>query len=561
MDHCPAWPYYSPATPHKKSRTNSRDVSYEGFSPRNAKRRRRPAASGRAGGEQLCAWAEAARPSPIPIRLHKTRKENLVMKTHRLFSKASLVFLFTVFCLFAFQTIANGPPGALAASGNSSPSSPPSTPYIIVNTTSDVSDFGGAQQVRDLPGEDGRVSLREAIIASNNTPGAHWIAFQIPTGDLGFDGTVFTIRPFPQQLPTITGEGLNIDGSTQTLFSGNTNKVGPEVVLDGSLLIPYPDTEGPNGLEILSANNRIHCLVIHTFSIGIEIVGAFAFRNSVTGCFVGTDAAGKVALPNELCGSPTKVCYGVTSRFGASYNVMGGPRPSDRNLISGIGYPDGVGGVGVFVENTGQQGVITGNAILGNLIGTDITGKTAIGNSTGIQIKCGTTNTLIENNVIAFSLFSGVQIDDPCNDGGGPYSTGNRISQNSMFSNVGSGIGLIGKAGNDPGDVDTGPNNLMNSPDLTSAKAMPGRLVVKGTIDTPNPQTVTIEFFANPVPIPGGHPSGYGEGAIYLGKKRPDSRGTFTVFLPAFPIGTIISATATDANGNTSDFACNAEVK
>jgi hypothetical protein len=101
----------------------------------------------------------------------------------------------------------------------------------------------------------------------------------------------------------------------------------------------------------------------------------------------------------------------------------------------------------------------------------------------------------------------------------------------------------------------------MNSPDLTSAKAMPGRLVVKGTIDTPNPQTVTIEFFANPVPIPGGHPSGYGEGYIYLGKKRPDSRGTFTVFLPAFPIGTLISATATDANGNTSDFAFNAEVK
>ena len=41
--------------------------------------------------------------------------------------------------------------------------SSPST--ITVNTTSDAADFGGAQRVGDLPGSDGLVSLREAIIA------------------------------------------------------------------------------------------------------------------------------------------------------------------------------------------------------------------------------------------------------------------------------------------------------------------------------------------------------------------------------------------------------------
>ena len=46
-----------------------------------------------------------------------------------------------------------------------------STPDIIVNTTSDVADFGGNQQVADLPGPDESVSLREAIMAANNTPG------------------------------------------------------------------------------------------------------------------------------------------------------------------------------------------------------------------------------------------------------------------------------------------------------------------------------------------------------------------------------------------------------
>jgi hypothetical protein len=114
---------------------------------------------------------------------------------------------------------------------------------------------------------------------------------------------------------------------------------------------------------------------------------------------------------------------------------------------------------------------------------------------------------------------------------------------------------------NDPGDFDTGPNNLMNYPVLDSAIATPARLVAPGSIDTPNPQTVTIEFFANPVPHPGPDPSGYGEGAIYLGWVRPNPRGKFTASLPSVAPGTFITATATDAAGSTSEFARNIEAK
>src|SRR5919109_1710990 len=60
------------------------------------------------------------------------------------------------------------------------------TSTIIVNATSDREDFGGAQQIGDLPGPDGRVTLREAITAANNTPGPQTIAFNIPTSDPGF---------------------------------------------------------------------------------------------------------------------------------------------------------------------------------------------------------------------------------------------------------------------------------------------------------------------------------------------------------------------------------------
>jgi len=69
--------------------------------------------------------------------------------------------------------------------------------------------------------------------------------------------------------------------------------------------------------------------------------------------------------------------------------------------------------------------------------------------------------------------------------------------------------------------------------------------------------TDIIEFFANPVPLPGGDPSGHGEGAIYLGSKRPNLHEKFTATLSLVAVGTLITATATDANGNTSEFAAN----
>jgi hypothetical protein len=157
---------------------------------------------------------------------------------------------------------------------------------INVTTTSDAADFGGTQQVVDLPGSDGLVSLREAIIAASNTSGPQIVGFSIPTSDAGFDGTVFVIQP-TSNLPVLFGGGTTIDGSTQASFSGDTNPAGPEIVLDGSLLDEFngiPELE-PMGLMLYSPDNHIHSLVIHSFaSIGIEIADS---RNLVTGCYIG----------------------------------------------------------------------------------------------------------------------------------------------------------------------------------------------------------------------------------------------------------------------------------
>ncbi|MCL4709076.1 right-handed parallel beta-helix repeat-containing protein [bacterium] len=526
-----------------------------------------------------------------------------------------------------------------------------SPPDIVVTTASDVADFDGAQQVGDLPGPDGVVSLREAITAANNTSGPNVIGFNIPTSDAGFDGSVFTIQPHPDQLPILGDDGTTIDGASQTAFTGNTNVAGPEIFLDGSLIDPNTYS---HGIGIGSAANHIHGLAIGGFSIGVGIGGDRANNNVITGCFVGLAPDGVTAHPNRM--------WGISAANFLSGIRIGGPTPEERNVLSGND------GYGIFFANYLQHGTIQNN-----YIGTDASGLIALRNWSGIIITDHCRDVLIQGNVISGNLYKGiglrlahdiriegniigldaqqnalagneqqgiaadggqeVEVISQLAIGGAAVSqsnliagnpqagivigaqltesqiTGNTItrngtsgihiyasttantlliSRNLIHSNFGVGISILGPGSgysisqnaiyandwlgidlavdyccqdgvtpNDPGDDDTGPNNLINFPVLTSAKTTNGKLIVKGTIDTPNPRSVTIEFFANPVPIPGGDPSGYGEGAIYLGSARPNPQGKFTATLPPVAPGTLITATATDAEGNTSEFALN----
>ena len=244
---------------------------------------------------------------------------------------------------------------------------------------------------------------------------------------------------------------------------------------------------------------------------------------TIRGNLIGTDAGGTLAIPNQNAG--------VT--IGPSVNVL-----LADNVISGNAGP----GIDLF-------GIPEDSSLIGNFIGTDRTGKTALPNAgDGVKLEGGASGNVVRGNTIADNLGSGVDVVD---------GTGDTISRNSIFSNSALGIDLGGDGvtPNDPGDTDTGPNNLQNFPVLTSALASSGHLVVTGTIDTQSPQSVTLEFFANTVPTPGGDPSGYGEGAVYLGSATPASNGTFSATLPSVAAQTLISATATSESGDTSEFA------
>jgi titin len=285
---------------------------------------------------------------------------------------------------------------------------------------------------------------------------------------------------------------------------------------------------------------------------GIAIGGAPATGNVVQGNFIGTDLTGTIVLGNSRVG------VFILS----SSNVIGGTTPEAGNVISGNGS-DGVIIRGVFLTGDPVPGGATGNLVQGNFIGTDVGGTAVLSNGhNGVFVIAASDNTIGgmaagAGNTVAFNGGDGVFVSTCCELSG----TGNAILSNAIFSNTGLGIDLDpdGVTPNDAGDGDAGGNNLQNFPVLTSALTTHGRLVVRGGIDIPIPETVTIEFFANPVPTPGGDPSGHGEGAVFLGRTSPTPQGQIFAVLPVVELRTLISATATDADGNTSEFAANIE--
>jgi hypothetical protein len=150
-------------------------------------------------------------------------------------------------------------------------------------------------------------------------------------------------------------------------------------------------------------------------------------------------------------------------------------------------------------------------------------------------------NVVGPGNSIAYNMNSGVALGpDDANDR-------NRITANSIWGNDGLGINLAPLAGvtaNDAGDVDTGPNEQLNFPVLSSAT----RSAVVGTACG----GCRVEVFESD-----NDNSSYGQGKRYLGAVTAGSTGSFSYPSPSVAVGARVTATATDAAGNTSEFSQN----
>ncbi len=259
----------------------------------------------------------------------------------------------------------------------------------------------------------------------------------------------------------------------------------------------------------------------------------------VEGNRIGTDASGTMPLPNTANG---------LSIAGAS-----GVRVT-RNVISG----NGGGGINL----TGSNCVVTNN-----FIGTDASGHSALANGgPGIAIERDSNDNMIGDadpgiaNIIAFNGGDGVILSTSPSS---PPGKGNTIRRNVLYANRGLGINLVGldfapgPAPNDPMDADDGPNGMQNYPLITSITYGGGTTTVSGVLGSAPSATFDLDFYANAACA--FRPHDYLQGEYYMGSTSvlTDATGAaaFTVDLPVAALpDTPISATATSADGSTSEF-------
>jgi hypothetical protein len=210
-------------------------------------------------------------------------------------------------------------------------------------------------------GDIGTGSLRQAIIDANASGGADTISFNIPgTG-------VHTIKPVTF-LPLIT-DSVTIDGYTQPGSSENTlandDNAVLRIVLDGS----NSGVSNAPGLILDAAACTVRGLVISNF--GFYALDGRTGGNVIEGNFIGTNAAGTLALPNGAHAIGAIIAgFGLTG----GNNTIGGTTPAARNLISGNF------GIGVLIQ-------FSGNVVQGNFIGIDVHGTVALGNTgAGVEV-------------------------------------------------------------------------------------------------------------------------------------------------------------------------------
>ncbi|MDQ4042676.1 MAG: right-handed parallel beta-helix repeat-containing protein [Actinomycetota bacterium] len=409
---------------------------------------------------------------------------------------------------------------------------------FTVNSTCDAADDTPGNGVCQVEGFVFGCSLRAAIEEANEYPGADTINFNLSATDPNCDSSgVCTISP-DSELPDIDAR-LTLNGYSQPGAKPNTKKSGInnavlKIELDG--ISAGADAVG---LFVKAKNSVVKGLVINRFDGNGVFLGSTASGSKVQGNFIGTNPEGT---------SSTNLGNGASGVLvsGSANNTIGGRYPSQRNVISGNG------GIGVWIFDPGPLGT-TGNKVQGNRIGTNKNGSFDLGNDfDGVRISAS--DNIVggsrsgQANVIAFNDGDGVSVE-------GDASTGNRILRNSMHDNGGLGIDLggDGETPNDgPGDADPGPNNLQNFPDITFLFHSGDSTIIEGVLESAPNTTFTIQVFQIPF-------DGENEGFRFLGKKSvtTDSNGEASFKLTTNKVVeplTGVTATATDPDGNTSEF-------
>jgi CSLREA domain-containing protein len=398
------------------------------------------------------------------------------------------------------------------------------------------------------PGAGNVISGNVTGISADHVPGAMTL---IQGNLIGTDVTGTVALGNTEDGMFIQGMPYTIGGTTaaaRNVISGNTDGIeigdnADDLVIQGNYVgVDITGTAPiPNSGYGIRLHNDGHIVGGTEAGAGNVIGGSGAagiFVNStsatVQGNLIGVDAAGTGTAGNVI---------GVRIE-NATSNTIGGSAQGAANIISG--------NVLFGVQLIGNS---SGNVIEGNYIGTNASGA-SLGNGValvepGVLVNATADGNQIARNTIAFNGAQGVFIEA----GTGVHVSENRIHSNGELGGfLGIDLGPSGVTGNDAGDADAGPNNLQNFPLVTLAYRN-GGTVVEGTLNSAASTTFTLEFFANSACDASDH----GEGETFLGSAMVTTDGagdaSFTETLAtAATAGDGVAATATDPDGNTSEF-------
>ncbi|MCA1576617.1 MAG: carboxypeptidase regulatory-like domain-containing protein [Acidobacteria bacterium] len=315
--------------------------------------------------------------------------------------------------------------------------------------------------------------------------------------------------------------GTDITGTVALGNIGNGVGAGDNALIGGTV---------PEARNIISANGNFGNVVLGSNSLGSAAI--------VRGNYIGTDVTGTRAL-----GASSTAGINIVS----NNHVIGGLVEGARNVISGNA---------VGIRLGGSFSGTAGNVIQGNYIGLNAAGTGPLPNTEqGIAITDAVGNTIGgtqsgAGNKIAFNGGPGLTIS-------AGTGTANSIRGNSIFSNNGLGIdlGINGVTANDGNDSDTGPNHLQNFPVVAGVMSTSNSTTIQGSLKSIPSTTFQIDFYSNASV----DSSGNGEGAQFVGTTAVNTDGNGDASINVtFPIGLaagrVITATATDPNGNTSEF-------
>lgn len=262
------------------------------------------------------------------------------------------------------------------------------------------------------------------VTGTNSGGGSH--GFRILSGDTLIRG--FTINKF-------TGYGISIEGGASNMVRGNfigTDRTGTTNKGNSTGGILLFRSAG-NVIGGLNAGDRN--VISGTNNVGVVILDASSSNNVVAGNFVGTDPTGTLRRGNTLNGVLIS---------DARNNIIGGTSPAARNVISGNGQS------GVYL-----LGNASGNIVSGNYIGTDVSGTLSLSNVVdGVTIYGAASNTVggidaSAANVISGNFERGIFLSGGARQNSVSYNRiGTDVTGRAALGNGFAGVGISGASNN-----------------------------------------------------------------------------------------------------------------